>query len=602
MSFRGARASSVPFSYSRLYAAALVCLVSFIVACSGREAERGARRVAIVPFENLTSDPSLDWLGVALAGIIAGETIGSSEVLPLQVASSRDAWSRRATDIIHGYFTRRGELLEISAVVMDQQSRKSVQKLHAVGSAGSIVSLADSVAKQLSGDAHAYGTRNERAIEHYFRASQSNQPAEQRQLLQSAIQADPAFGLAHIALIQSYVSTGERENAVAALQAASSNTEKFQPVARERLELVRASLAGDRARQTSALRNIAKLAKNDADVWRNLGQLELLNKNCAQAVSALEAAIDLEPDNIPLWNQLGYARAYAGDLGGAVKALERYRELAPDDANALDSLGDVHFYSGRFAEAEKYYLEAHQKNSALLGGGDLYRAAFARLVTGDVDAADQQFDAYIKFRQSLGDGLLPVRRANWWWMSGRRSRANKELAELANSGSTPADLAGLASAQLAIWALSERNLADARSHAQQASSRAQSAGVRALAAMTAAVASGSADPRLPPNIAGHSLFFSGRIPEAAQLWRRIYTDASADNSTESRIMLAWALLETGNSDQARVLLQAWPLPGVTGEPGFGALLFPRYLELRSRVSTGEDAERLRSLYRRLSAN
>ena len=86
--------------------------------------------------------------------------------------------------------------------------------------------------------------------------------------------------------------------------------------------------------------------------------------------------------------------------------------LQPHDANALDSLGEIYYYEGRFPEAEKRFLEAFEMNNALLGGGELYRAALSRFLSGDQAKADEYFRRYIEFRQKHNDALVPLARGS----------------------------------------------------------------------------------------------------------------------------------------------------------------------------------------------
>ena len=100
-------------------------------------------------------------------------------------------------------------------------------------------------------------------------------------------------------------------------------------------------------------------------------------------MQAFQKALDLEPQDVALLNSLGYAAAYAGELAAGMGALRRYQALRPKDANPLHSMGDINLASGRLAEAERFYLQAAQKDPDFLNGGDLLKAAMAHLMTAD---------------------------------------------------------------------------------------------------------------------------------------------------------------------------------------------------------------------------
>ena len=133
---------------------------------------------------------------------------------------------------------------------------------------------------------------------------------------------------------------------------------------------------------------------HDAALLRQLATQEMNARRFSEAARYYQAVLQEAPDDIEIWNLLGYAQAFAGDLDSARKSFERYGRDPAHAANALDSQGEASFLNGKFAEAEKYFLEAHAKSSALLGGGDLLKAAYARWLQGDLPGADKVFFQY----------------------------------------------------------------------------------------------------------------------------------------------------------------------------------------------------------------
>ena len=120
---------------------------------------------------------------------------------------------------------------------------------------------------------------------------------------------------------------------------------------------------------------------------------------------------------------MGYAAAYSGDLPTAIRVLRGYEQLRPNEPNPLDSLGDVHFALGHFGEAEQFYLAAHAKAPAFLNGGEVLKAAQARLMTGDVPGATALFNRYLAARQAAHDPNAPYQAAAWSWQTGARRAA-----------------------------------------------------------------------------------------------------------------------------------------------------------------------------------
>jgi Flp pilus assembly protein TadD len=246
-------------------------------------------------------------------------------------------------------------------------------------------------------------------------------------------------------------------------------------------------------------------------------------RHFSEAVQSYQSLIRESPGDIESWNMLGYAQAFAGDPDAARKSFERYGSDPAHAANALDSAGEGAFLNGRFAEAEKSFLEAHAKNSALLGGGDLLKAAYARWLQGDLSGADQRFSQYLAFRTQQKDPLIPWRQAVWEYSTGRPEPAIARL-----SGVTGA-AADVARTQLAVW--------------RDAS----------------------------------------RLPQDPALLKQAFDRTPPTSDGITRVLFAAALAQTGQKDQARKLLALWPLPGSEGDPLLQSFLFPKYLELKQEL-------------------
>src|SRR5262249_29515260 len=139
----------------------------------------------------------------------------------------------------------------------------------------------------------------------------------------------------------------------------------------------------------------------------------------------------------------------------AEAALHKYEALSPADANALDSLGDVNLVNGRLREAESYYLQALKKQPGFLNHADLYKAAMARLMSGDINGANGLAEQYADTRAPAHDPPVDLFRAEWLWSSGRRTEGQQHLQEFARSAEAASrgDLAARAYAESAVWSL-----------------------------------------------------------------------------------------------------------------------------------------------------
>jgi hypothetical protein len=192
-------------------------------------------------------------------------------------------------------------------------------------------------------------------------------------------------------------------------------------------------------------------------------------------------------------------------------------------------MGEVLFLNGQFAEAEKQFLDAHEKNPAMLSGGDLSKAAYARWLGGDLPGADQIFARYLGFRTKARDPSVLWRQAAWLYATKRSQQAIATLSDPAAKASP--QMAELAAKQLEVWK----------------------------------------NPVLP-----HDL---GALRQAYE-----HTPPAADGLL--RTAFAAALLDSGNAAniaEARKLLQHWPLPDQAGDPYLQSLLYPKFQELKGKL-------------------
>ena len=465
-------------------------------------------RVAFLPFENLSGDQGLDWIAAAGPRIVTDQLLGgAAATIPIQVSAVRDAYATTATKLVHGYFEKRKGALHFEFVVEDAQTHKS---LRTVAGDGAALPVFDRLAKDIDAGAHEFSTASGEAVAAWGRGD-----------FETAVRLDPNFGAAWLAWVEARSAAGDAQQASEVVQRALGQPGLKSPVDRARLELESATLRHDDPARQRAIAALAKFMPNDGALLRQLANQEMNARQFSQAAQFYQDVLRLEPGDIESWNLLGYAQAFAGDLEGARKSFERYGSDPTHVANALDSAGEAFFSRGKFAEAEKYFLQAHAKSSALLSGDDLLKAAYSRWLQGDLPGADQLFAQYVAFRSQQKDPVLVWREAVWEYATGRPDAAISRLANVPGSG----PLSEIARAQLVLW----KDLS-----------------------------------KLPSDPA-----------RLKQLYER--TPPALDGLT--RVLYASALVQAGQKDEARKLLELWPLPGLEGDPLLQSLLFPKYLEL-----------------------
>jgi len=544
----------------------------FTLSC-GRQHAPETERIAFVRFENLGPEVSADWAGPAFAEILKTELAGASGIYVIGGRSERSAaLAAGANRIGYGWYAMRGGRVETTLAIEDPATNRMRQVLSA--STGDVISAASAIAHQISPAAAPFGTASEAAL----KAWALGQPEE-------AIAADPSFGPPYRLLAERRAQAGDRRGAIAVLGQALAHADRMAPADRVRIEYEAASLREDPGAQKRALEALVQIAPRDTGAWQALAQSCESRRDFAGAIAVYRKLLELDESDANAWNRLGYAAAYAGDLDSAMAAIRRYEKLRPADADPLDSLGDVNLVAGKLREAEEFYLQAAKKDPRSPASPELFKAAMARLMTGDVAGATRISDQLADARAAAQDPQAEVYRVEWMWLTGQRKAAYEKLESLAS-----ADTSLRSYGELAMWSLMLGDRAKAAEMAR-----------KAAAVPIAAVPLVLSQPPAPPlewanrierafpgpqaaslrNVTlAYALLLDRQFAPAALLLERLYQMSGLGRDDEARIELAWAYLESGRARDAEPLLKWNPIPPIAGPGPLLSFYFPRLYYLR----------------------
>jgi tetratricopeptide (TPR) repeat protein len=507
-------------------AAPLITTVALVFAATGCNRSLGLlgqsqahQRVAVLPIDNLTGDPALDWVAGAAPRVVAEELTGAASTVPLLAASVNDAYAEGATRLLHGYVELRapdGSAAAENALHFEFRLEDTAShKMQPVTFDGAPLEVLGQLAHRIDPTAHAFSSANPQAVEAFGRGDFAR-----------AVELDPDFSTAWLGWAQS-LSTADAAQAIEVANRALARSGLRSATDRSRIELLAATLRHDPQAELKAMESLARQSPQDPNSVRTLAEAAMNARQFADAARYYQDLHRLAPDDANALNLAGYAYAFAGDLNSAMKAFDQYRRQPGQEPNALDSIGEAQFVNGKFSEAEKYFLQAHDKNASLLGGGDLLKAAYAHWLGGDLAGADQLSARYLQFRTQAQDKLVPWRAATWLFSTGRADRARAGLESTLPSADP--QLAALARKQLEVW---------------------------------------NSPFQLSKDLAVLKRAYDSTPPAADGLARTFY---------------ATALFETGDKDHARSLVAQWPLPESAGDPVLQAFLFPKFLALREKL-------------------
>ena len=353
-------------------------------------------------FESLSPDPGNDWVGRALSEEIAGQLEGTrhNAIIPFPALRQLNvAWGTReiaspgvstertaaivagANRILTGYYTVRDNQLTVTAVEEDLDKRKTIASVTVGGALDNLLHQTDQIAHDIDEEAHPSPTGSARALRSYTLGLESSTEDAAR-LYNEAIRLDPDFGKPYVQLATLALAGGNTTE-FNQIFAAARQRSGISPVDRAFLNLLDARQHASLSTRIDALGALVRLMPADPFRLEELGSAELEAGRYTEAADHYRRLGMMLPASTEPLNMLGYALMYAGDEPGATKTFETYQRSAPNDANATDSRGDAAFFFGHFAEAQRFYLQAHQQNPALGEGSELLKAAWARLMQND---------------------------------------------------------------------------------------------------------------------------------------------------------------------------------------------------------------------------
>ncbi len=134
--------------------------LTLLVASCARSSHGGAERIAVLPFDNLTAEPALDWIESAAPAIVAEQLTGAAAVSPFRAQTEGDGYGARATRFVHGYFERRAGNLHFEMTLEDANSHKMVLNT-AVN--GDLLPAMNTIARTIDPTARAFSTSNPEA-------------------------------------------------------------------------------------------------------------------------------------------------------------------------------------------------------------------------------------------------------------------------------------------------------------------------------------------------------------------------------------------------------------------------------------------------------
>ncbi|MCK4577429.1 MAG: tetratricopeptide repeat protein [Candidatus Marinimicrobia bacterium] len=205
-------------------------------------------------------------------------------------------------------------------------------------------------------------TDSPEALDKYMQANElieNIRVSDAQVLLEEALELDPKFAMAHFSLCLVSDNDAERQKHLRHAADLAVRASKGEQLV---IETVRANLDGDYDRGFELTKKVAEMYPDDVRAYWRLGMMYNEREQYDDAVATLKQALRLDKNFAPAYNNLGYIYRGMGEYKLAEKAFRTYIKLIPEEANPYDSMADLYMKMGRFDDAIAHYKMAIEKN------------------------------------------------------------------------------------------------------------------------------------------------------------------------------------------------------------------------------------------------
>jgi tetratricopeptide (TPR) repeat protein len=570
------------------------------------------RRLAVLPFDNQTGDPRLDWMQQAFPIAIADSLDHVQGMEVFRADSASGAAAAQPDHFLYGYLTGGVSGVTVHYSLEEAATRKfSRSDTLSAGREDRMLAAAGQLASQFASAPQSPATASVGAFHAYVDGLSATDAAAAAAAFEDAVAKDPKFGDAWMKWAAQTALRGDTAKALNILERFKATGPKLGPLPQARLEILDADLRHDSDGKRKAQVALAAALPRDLSAQIGAASACVARSDFPCAIDLYRKALTLAPQNADLWNSIAYAQAWSGDQDDATRSLGEYRKVSHDAPNAIDSEGEIDYWFGHFEQAEKQFLACYAKDPAFLGGVSLRKAAESRLAMGDFDGAGKHMSRFLAQRKEAKDPLLEIHQALWEKRTGKIVDA---MARLANVTRGPQkNVAALAAVLLGLWQLDAGEFERAKELVSEARALGMSQATSLVAALcllgsgtdaSAEEWSRRADSifvspaltRIKREALGITLVFHRRFADAIPVLKAVVADTEPGSDALPGELLAWSLLETGQLQESARLLKFWPIPPSQDVNLLASLVYSRAYYLRAWSAEKASSAQARQWY------
>jgi len=353
------------------------------LALGAGQARADSSTVLVFPFENASSDRTLDWIGEGISELIverlqpeagvytfsreerlaAFEKLGIPETTLVSRATAlKLGWDIGADHVVTGRFSGTPEKFQIIARLVNMETGGAGQ-LVAEGKLEDVIPLTMSVTWQLlrkvvpgtvspEADYTARPPTPRSAFENYVRGILNQDLRKRMELLQTAVRLHPQYGAALFQVGRAYHLERDFQNSNQWLERIPETS--FLHRQAQFLIGLNYFYLGDSPLAIAAFQALPQTY----DVLLNLGAAFSEKDDTVSALATWKRAADMDQLGSDAFFNMGYVSFLKGDLDGAAKNLDESLKLRGRDSEALFLLGRTYEKQGRLEESQKAIAQA----------------------------------------------------------------------------------------------------------------------------------------------------------------------------------------------------------------------------------------------------
>jgi len=432
--------------------------------------EQAVSSVAILPFRNLTNDPTVSFYEFSLADAVITElarlrplVVRPSSAIAKYLGYQKDPIEAgrelRVKAVLAANFLHARERVRVTAQLLDVANGRVLWADRIDSDAGDIITVQDIIVERIVDglqlklgpgeqiDLLAHATPNAVAYEEYLRGRDrigryvyhtvANEDIEAAIThFQRAIELDSRFALAHCALGGCYIKrilkgAGDSDDLMCAEESFDKGLALDPGIIEARVYMVLVYLLrGEKRKARIQIAGLSREAPNNASVHFVSGILHRLDGEYDRALSSFECMLRLDPAGhlVVSWNRARISM-YQGRYDDALLELDQGAATEPDHPLIKTYRAEVLYYRGEIDTATRILQQVLERHPKMDGIRPILAVCLSAL--GQHQAARAQFTERVK-ETAIVDWDIPYWLASAYAMEDERDEAFEWLEKAIN--------------------------------------------------------------------------------------------------------------------------------------------------------------------------